>query len=177
MNRLAALAIAAAFALPLAALAQETGPSHEETGHEEAGHEEAGHHVVTTGDLRLIHAWSRATDDDEALVFLEIENNGTSPAALTGGETAIAKTVEVVGFQLQNGAGTYVPLGEVPIAPGTEMVLAPEGVALRLSGLSQPLRQGETLALEIHLGDQNADVTVDIEAPDARQHSHAGHED
>lgn len=133
-------------------------------------------HLAEAGTLRLVHAWSRATDAGEALVFIDIENKGTDLVSLTGGESALAASVDVVGFQMQGGTGSFVPLGALPIAAGTEMVLSPEGVALRLTGLNQPLRQGETFPMEIHFGDMHAEVTVAIEAADARQHSHAGHE-
>jgi len=132
--------------------------------------------VAQIGDLRLIHAWSRATEDDEALVFVDIENHGTTEIMLTGGQTPLARSVEVVGFQLQGARGVYVPLGDLPIAAGSKMALTPEGVALRLDGLSQPLHQGDTFPMEIEVGHTHADVVVQIEAANARQHSHAGHQ-
>lgn len=139
---------------------------------EEAGHDD---HLATLDGLRLIHAWSRATDAAEALVFFEIENTGATPVTLDGGDCALAQSVEVVGFQLQGETGAYVDLGRVAVAPHGEMELAPERVALRLNGLNAPLRQGESFPMEVHLSLGHVPVHVEVEAADAHQHSHAGH--
>lgn len=170
MTRYASI-ILAALLVPAAAFAEGSGHGH---ATEEGVSEDE--HVTELDHVRLVHAWSRATDGDETLVFMEIENGGDAAVVLTGGETAVAAAVEVVGYQLQGGTGTHVVLGDVPIAAGARMTLAPDGVALRLTGLSEPLHEGESFALKVLLGDRAADVTVAVEAATALQHSHAGHD-
>ena len=165
---LTALALAA-----LPALAETAAPAPAEAAHE--AHEAHSDHVASLGAVRLIHAWSRATEGSEALVFLEIENGSDAAVTLEGGESAVAKTVEVVGFQLTGESGGYVGLGPLQVAARGTMALAPEQAALRLTGLSAPLHQGETFPMEIHLSSGHVPVTVEIEAADAHQHSHAGH--
>ena len=165
------LAALALMACP--ALAEDAAPAPAEAAHETQ--EAHSDHVASLGAVRLIHAWSRATEGSEALVFLEIENGSPAAVTLEGGETALAKTVEVVGFQLAGGAGRYVGLGALKIAARGHMALAPEQAALRLTGLSAPLHPGETFAMELHLSSGHVPVLVEIEAADAQQHSHAGH--
>lgn len=138
-------------------------------------HDDHSDHLSETGDLRLIHAWTNATDDAETLVFVEIENTGSDTAVLTGGEAEIADTVELVAFQMQGGTGVLVPLPDLPIAPGSDMVLGPDGVALRLTGLSAALETDDSFGMEVHFGDTHAEVTVQVEPANARQHRHAGH--
>jgi hypothetical protein len=172
-------AILALAALPGWAPAGEGHEDHHDTGHMHAAPEDhAGDphgHLAVLGDLRLLHAWTRATGDDTALVFGEIENRGDAPVRLTGAETRIAGRAELVGFRLADGEPGYEPLGALPIAPGTRMVLAPEGLALRLSGLARPLAEGERFPLRIAFADAGVEVTVQVEAANAIRHPHAGH--
>ena len=132
-------------------------------------------HVSTIGDVRLLHGWTRATRDDTALVFVEIENAGQVPVTLTGGSASFAETDSLVGFANVDGEPTYQNLAALPIAPGTEMVLSPQGVALQLAGLSDDLIEGESFEMTLSFAEAEVVLTVEVEAADALQHSHAGH--
>lgn len=164
MLRHTLLALASALAL--------TGPA--QTGETDHAHAHADH-LASMGDVRMLHAWARATSGDTALVFVEIENTGQAPVSLIGGEAALAASVALVGFQMKGGAGGYVDLPALPIAAGSTMVLAPEGVALRLEGLANALEAGQSFALELEFAEGHAELSVQIEPASARQHSHAGH--
>lgn len=153
----------------IAALLLATAPAlHAEDNHD---HD----HLTTLGAARLLHAWTPATAADAALVYVEIENTGAVPLDLTGGDSPRAASVELVGFQLRDGAGVWVPLDAVPVAGQSVLALAPERLALRLNGLTAPLAEGESFPLHIALGGSEAEVTVAVEPAGARQHSHAGH--
>lgn len=161
------LTVLALAALPVLALAPAPRAGEEHGAH--------GDHLATLGELRLVHAWTRATEDDHALVFVEIDNTGEAPVTLTGAASAIAEGAELVGFRLEEGEPGYVALGKLPVAPGTEMALAPEGLALRLEGLAGPLTEGETFPVEIVFDAGRVEMIVQVEAADATQHGHAGH--
>lgn len=133
------------------------------------------HHVSELNGVRAVHAWTRATGGDTALVFVDIENGSDAIVLIEGGHSEDAATVELVGFRLKDGEPVYEPVGSVPVGPGNEMQLAPERLALRLSGLRQPLAEGGEFELEIVLDIGEIDVHVAVEAADATQHSHAGH--
>lgn len=161
--------------LILPALLLIAGPVHagEDHGH---AHDSGGDtHLATLGDIRLVHAWTRATDRGEALIFMEIEHKGAEAATLTGGATDIADGVTLVAFQSRDGAAGYVALPDLTIAPGTEMVLRPEGVALLLTGLDAPLVEDKSFGMEVEFARGHAEVIVQIEAANATRHSHAGH--
>jgi copper(I)-binding protein len=145
----------------------------DDQGHAHASEE--GTHLTTFGDIRIVHAWTRATGRSEALVFMEIEHKGGKAATLTGGTTGIADGVTLVAFQSKDGTAGYVALPDLTIAPGAEMVLQPEGVALLLTGLDAPLVEDESFGMEVEFARGHADVIVQIEASNATRHSHAGH--
>lgn len=145
----------------------------EHAEHENEANNDA--HLSTMGDLRLLHGWTRATRDDSALVFVEIENAGTTPVTLTGVTTDLAKSATLVGFTLKEGEPSYPELPALPVAPSTEMVLVPQGVALRLDGLSRDLVKGDSFEVIVTFEEGEVAVNVEVEAADATQHSHAGH--
>ncbi len=168
------------------------GLAQDDHAHEDADHAEDAHahdeahadddhagdddHLAEAAGLRLVHAWSRATDADEALIFVEIVNTGDSTRSLMGGGSPHAEGGEIAGFRLVDGAPAYHPLPEVPIAPGAEMTLAPEGLALRLTGLDATLEEGDSLVVSFAFDDGlDVEATAQIEASNATQHSHAGH--
>jgi copper(I)-binding protein len=150
-----------------AALALAPFPSVAGEGHDD--------HLSTLDGLRAVHAWSRATDGDIAFVFVEIENEGDAPVAIQGGETAMAETVELVGFALSDGQETYTPVAAVPVGAGRELHLEPDGLALRLTGLTGPLEEGSEFDLDLVTSIGTMELHVEVEAADATQHGHAGH--
>jgi periplasmic copper chaperone A len=141
-----------------------------------AAAEEDEDHVAQKGDVRVVHAWSRATDADEGVVFMDIESLGGGGDRLTGAESGAAERVEIHGAVLKDGELASQPLDTVEIPAGGEFVLEPGAVFLKLVGLKQPLQQGEEFEVELLFAEAGElDVYVLVEAADATQHSHAGH--
>lgn len=133
-------------------------------------------HEASIGNLTIVHPWARAAKaGEDTLVFFEIENAGAA-VDLTGAETAVAASVVLIGATLGgDGALAYQDVGSVQIAAG-HFALEPDGLGLRLAGLTQDLLQGEDFELEVRFGNgDHLDLHVEIEAADATQHSHAGH--
>lgn len=154
---------------------------HEEAGHDhehgqELGHDEEDHHAASAEGISALHAWVRATDDRDALLFVEIDNGSDREVTLLGGETAVAEGVELVGFRLKDGEPGFDVLPGVPLKPGKELLLAPNGLALRLNGLKQALHKGEEFEIEIEFDFGHIEMHAQIEAGNATQHSHAGHQ-
>ncbi len=139
------------------------------------GHDHHDDHVSVQGQVRAVHAWTRATSGSTAYVFVEIENRGTVDVDLLGGESPVAATVTLVGFVLKDGKETYTPLPHLPVKAGGDVVLAPNGLALRLDGLSTPLEEHTVFDLDIRLSTGVLDVHVAVEDASAVNHSHAGH--
>lgn len=174
MSALLALVLAQVAPAPAAAdapivLAQ----AHDDDDPEHHDHE--AEHVSEMKGLRAVHAWTRATSADDLLVFVELENTGDEAVTITGGEAEFAETVELVGFTLIDGDPTYQPMPQIPLSAGRELMLAPNGLALRLSGLDRAFADGEHFDMQIATDRGALEVEVAVEAADATQHDHAGH--
>lgn len=176
---LIALAFAACAALP--AWAGDHGHDHDhdhdhaEETHQETHQDTGDTHLATVGDLRVLHAWTAATHDRHTLVFMEIENSGDQPVMITGGESPLAGQITLVGFHLQDGHAHYEPLDQVPAPAKAELELAPNGLALRLDGLTRELHKGDEFPLELNTSLGHIPLHVQVEAEGATAHSHAGH--
>lgn len=158
-----------ALMLPLPLLAQEAANHDHNDSHEDE-------HVTEARGIRAVHAWTNATEGQEAYVFVDLENTTDEPVTLLGGSTGIAQAVTLVGFANNGGELSYAPIPQMPIAGQSEIVLSPNGLAMQLTGLSQPLVQGGTFEMEFLLDKMHLDVVVEIESATATQHSHAGHQ-
>jgi len=160
------------------AATEEHGEEHAAHGeeHDAHGEEEQSDHVSEGAGVRVVHGWTRATRGDTALIFAEIENRSEGEVLLTGAETAIAESAQLVGFQVKDGALSYAPLPAVPLAAGREMELAPNGLAIRLNDLSRRLAEGDTVDVTLTFDTGAVAVHVAVESANATQHGHAGHQ-
>ncbi|MBZ8134569.1 copper chaperone PCu(A)C [Afifella sp. IM 167] len=165
----ALLAGAATLALPAPpVVADEHAPAQEEPG-------DHSHHEAELDGVHAVHAWTRATDADTALVFVDIENGSDRDVVLEGGESDIAEKVEIVGFVLKDGAPAWEPLPQMPLKAGRELKLAPNGLALRFTGVKEALHEGDEFEMEFHFDVGHLAMHVQVEAANAMHHSHAGH--
>ncbi len=140
-----------------------------------AAEEAEGDHVAQAGGIRVVHAWTRATEGEEAEVFMDIESTGAGDR-LTGASTPVAGTVEIHGAILAQGTASSLPLGEIEIPPGGEYPLEPGAAFLKLDDLKRPLAEGEAFPVELRFAQAGPlEVEVQVEAQDATQHGHAGH--
>ena len=133
-------------------------------------------HVTRAGGIEIVHAWSRATDEDVGVLFMEIANEGTAGDRLVGARSAVASRVELHGAVMRGGRMTSEPIGSLALPAGSELELEPDGAFLKLIGLKQALREGDEYITAIEFAEAGAiEIHVQIEAADATRHSHAGH--
>ena len=118
----------------------------------------------------------RATDEGTGYVFVELENASDAPVKLKGAEAEFSRTAELVGFRLRDGEQVYEPLPFVPITAGGRIELQPFGLAIQLSGLQHSLDEGDEIEIELEFDTGHMDVHVQVEAANATQHRHAGHQ-
>lgn len=175
------LALLAALALtgPVAA---DDGHDHGAETHDEEhahdddhAHDDLDAHAFEAAGVQVVHPWMNATSGSEALIFLELENTGAESVSLRGAEVPFAEEAMLVGFALEGGEGAYQPLPFVPVQPGRSLDLAPEGLAIRASGLTAAFDEGDTAEITLLTSAGEIALTVAVEAADARQHGHAGH--
>ncbi len=133
------------------------------------------HHLSELDGFRAVHAWTRATTGDEALVFVELENQGAADVMIEGADSEIAAAAALVGVELKDGTQVYTVLPPLPVPAGREMHLDPDGLAIRLTGLSRDLAEGDEFQMHLETSLGEIELHVAVEAEDAHQHSHAGH--
>ncbi len=155
---------------------------HDDHGHDDHGHDDdhgnAGTdtaHAFSANGVKVTHPWVNATRGREALIYLELENTGTTSVSLLGAEVPFATEATLVGFAMQGGEGTYQPLPFVPVQPGRELELAPQGLAILATGLTKDLVEGGSVKATLLTSAGAVDLLIAVEAAEARQHSHAGH--
>ncbi|GAC1621638.1 MAG: copper chaperone PCu(A)C [Bradyrhizobium sp.] len=107
---------------------------------------------VRAGDLVISQAWSRATPGGAKIggAYLTIENKGSAPDRLIGGQAEIAGKVELHEMATSNGVMKMRPLDKgLAIDPGKTVKLAPGGSHLMLFDLRSPLKQGEHIPVTL----------------------------
>jgi len=110
-------------------------------------------------------AWSRAVPpvSVNGVVYLTLLNSGASTDTLLSVDSPVAGRVHLHQTRIEDGVAGMSMLDALPIAPGEQRVLAPGGMHLMLMGLSQPLREGDTLPLVLrfeHAGEIRIAVPV-----------------
>lgn len=138
------------------------------------GKDENSDHVSELDGLRVVHAWTRATNGDFAEVFMDIENERDAEAVLTAAKTSLVSDVEI--FLTLPGQDQAVEVDELPIPANSEMLLSPGGAFLELHGLSTTLTEGDAFEMDLTFQDLGEiEIHVEVEAADADTHGHAGH--
>lgn len=151
------------------------GPALSENQADHEHHHGPAEHVSELERVRIVHAWTRATTSGEAMIFFELENHTGKTVSLTGGESEIGTAVTLGGIRFKDGVAEFVALPAVPVKDGADLHLDPEGLALRVEGLTESLHQGDVIEVEVELDIGHLDVAVEVEAENATGHSHAGH--
>jgi hypothetical protein len=98
-------------------------------------------------------AWIRATPQGAptAAAYLTITNKGATPDRLLGGETPVARTLQVHEMSMNNGVMHMAEIkGGAVIAPGASLRLQPGGWHIMLIGLKAPLVAGGKAPVTLH---------------------------
>lgn len=122
-------------------------------------------HEYRLRDLSVFHPWARPTAPgaDQAEVYLTAVNHSTTADRLLGGRTVAAAAVRVAQSDeaAQARAGRA---GAIEVAFSRPLSLAPGAAFVRLSGLQQPLKRGDSFVLTLVFQRAGAiDVTVTVE--------------
>lgn len=142
----------------------------------EGDHAADDDHVSEAGEVRVLHAWTTASSNGEARVYLRIENNGADEVTFAGADAGSAGAVTLVGLNYAGGGAEPEPLGAFPIPAGTELDLAPDGLFLLVSGLEKPLAAGDHFDMHIELEPVGeVEIHVEVHPAGTTEHPHAGH--
>ncbi len=113
-------------------------------------------------DLTIENAWSRATAPNQPAggAFLTIHNNTNAADRLIAASSPLADTVNLHRTINDDGIMRMRPADVIEIPALGEVTLEPGGLHIMMIGLSEPLREGETVPLTLTF-EQAGDVTVE----------------
>jgi periplasmic copper chaperone A len=143
---------------------------------------DAGH---PTRDLFVTGAWARATPPGTTVgaAYFAITNPGPLADALLDASTPAAARVELHRTEVRDGLSQMRPAGELQIGPGQTLRVAPGGLHVMLTGLTQPLVAGTRVPLTLQFR-RGGKLVVDLDvkpltaiAPDMAPHGdHTAHQ-
>jgi len=143
---------------------------------------------VQAADLMISAAWARATVPGVAVgaAYFTIENHGKQADMLLGASSPAAANATFHRTTQDNGVAHMRPAGDIVIAAGQTLKLAPTGLHLMLSGLRQPLAAGTRVPVTLSFR-RAGKVTVQVavvplaaaapagaRAPEPAMHDHRG---
>lgn len=138
----------------------------------EETHKDQTDHLSEMQGLRVLHPWA-LLGSDGLQIFLEIENRSGQEVILTGGQSHSGADLVLVATR--PGFDQSDIVGEIPIADGADMELAPQELYFRLSP-APDYAVGDRVAAHLTLdplGD--LDIEIEIFPVGTDQHPHAGH--
>lgn len=115
-------------------------------------------------DVVVDGAWSRASigTSRPGAAYMTIRNSGDEAVTLTGLKTDLAMRPEVHRtITNDQGVSSMAPAGEIEIAPGKTVALAPGGLHAMLMMLQHPMVEGETFEMTLTFSDGGA-VMVEV---------------
>jgi len=158
---LAAVALAAAFAAPIAAFVLPV----------EAASMMAMKPAAkswTAGDLVITGAFARATLPHAPVGggYFAVTNNGTADDALTSASSPAAGTVQLHAMSMQNGVMKMQELPDgVPVPAGKTVTLTPDGLHLMFTDLKQPFVKGQAIPVTLTFAKAGS-VTIELAVGD-----------
>src|ERR1700691_951802 len=106
--------------------------------------------LPAAAQINVTLPWVRATMEKSAAVFLQLEAHAAAGVALTGASSPIAKSVTIVEPRRHPGGTNMHAVQRLELAAGSKLGLKPGKPQLILTGLTQPLIQGDHIPLTLN---------------------------
>jgi copper(I)-binding protein len=138
-------------------------------------------HEYEAGSVLIEHPMVNPTPAGRSATagYMTLLNRGATPDRLVSATSPLAERVEI--HETYAAAGGMVGMRALPrgvvIPPNDRAVLSPGGLHLMITGLREPLRQGDALPLTLHFergGRVDILAAVERASAPARDH-HGGH--
>ena len=137
-------------------------------------------HEEKTGDITIVHPWSRpAAQGHNGVIYLGIENRGAADDRLVAVSTPLATKVEFHQSTMEEGIHRMEQVESIVVPAGGTVELAPGGLHIMLIGLKAPLVAGESFPMTlVFVRGGRIEVEVKIEeatrtdAPSGQEHDH-----
>ena len=103
-------------------------------------------HEEKTGDITIVHPWSRpAAQGQNGVIYLEIRNRGEADDRLVAVSTPLAKKVELHQSTMEEGIHRMEKVESITVPAGGTVELAPGGFHVMLVDLKFMLMEEETI--------------------------------
>jgi copper(I)-binding protein len=118
---------------------------------------------TTAKKVVIEEPWARASigTSRPAVVYLTVRNRGDSDDRLIGIKTPAAANVMVHESKTVNGVASMSPAGPLTIPAEGEVKLQPGGLHMMLSGLKEPLIEGDEFLLTL-IFEKNGAISVQV---------------
>ena len=105
---------------------------------------------VSATELQWRDAWIRAAPPGVKMLagYVNLTNPGKTPILITGVRSAAFESIEIHETVTENGVAKMRPLGQLSIAAGQTVQMAPGGMHLMLTEPKEPLAVGQTVVIE-----------------------------
>lgn len=132
---------------------------------------------VRAGDLLVSQGWSRAAGQGgQGAGFLRIANTGSAPDRLLAATSPAAGRMELHTMLRDGDVMRMREVQSIEIPPGQTVELRPGGFHMMFIGLTQPLRQGESVPVTLRFERAGeVRIALAIQAAGARAPAHHGH--
>jgi hypothetical protein len=127
--------------------------------------------AARAGDLAVQQPWTRAAGQGATGAgFMAISNRGGAADRLLSASSPAARAIELHSMVRDGEVMRMRPVEAVEIRAGQTVTLRPGGLHLMLIGLSQPLRQGETVPVTLRFERAGeVQVALPVQAAGARE--------
>jgi copper(I)-binding protein len=113
-------------------------------------------HSYRRGSVSIGHAWGLPSDSATTRVMIPLLNEAARADRLVLASTPLAATVSVWRGE--------APASDLVLAPGRPVAMRPDGLHLRLAGLTRPLVHGDKVPMQLVFAQAGeADIEVWIE--------------
>ncbi len=115
--------------------------------------------------IKVEDAWARPVSavGDNGAIYLRLVNTGNEADALLGGESTVAKAVELhETMEMQGDVMSMGPVSSVEVPARGEVELKPGGIHLMLVELKQPLAVGDKVSITLRL-EKSGEMPLDVE--------------
>jgi periplasmic copper chaperone A len=101
--------------------------------------------------IAVTDAWARATPQGakSGAAYVTVANQGTAPDKLIGASTPIAAEAQLHTMSTEDGVMKMRPVSAIDVRPGAAVTLKPGGFHVMLTGLKQPLAEGQSFPLTL----------------------------
>ena len=136
-------------------------------------------HEEKTGDITIVHPWSRpAAQGQNGVIYLGIHNRGAANDRLVAVSTPLAKNVELHRSTMEEGIHRMEKVENIVVPAGGSVALAPGGLHVMLIGLKFMLMAEETIPVTFTFERSGTITTgVSVEAGGGGDDDHDGHDD